>query len=1045
MRKSLWAVILSTGLATGLSAYLGVSGQSPTPTTNYSAVLPQPGTVPYDLVAVRWPHDPTGQTETSWAEVTTSNTKVASGADLVTVHNDGTVDTLVSSANGTALADGISDPYISFDGQNVYYTRYRLSQVVGAAVGTAACTGADCYRVNVATKTVTQLTNGGYSPINPNNAVPNYPVINSCPCPLPDGGFIFCSNRDSVKPAKAYTLYNMKLYRASADGSNVECITPMSLGSALHPFIGPDGMIYFSTYECQGLKDLRQWAIWKIRPDGTQWGPVISALTGPFVWHFGRVVSDGSVVATSYYNENAKSFGSVYRVPAQGLPPNFGPAYPGPGLFADGVINFRFRPNGLTRLTTFCTGEDRPSDLSIPTDPNSPRVGKVTHPSAAPGNKVLATWSPGAVHRQDLPANWGQIVLFDAVTPTTAINQMVALKTDPAWNYAWPQALQSHQQIYGKAQPDTIADLKNDGKTTPGLPEGTPFGYVGTASLLQSECFQNGTVVNGRGTNPNANDPFSGLQNVYHGDANAWSFQGTTTKNYSNDDVVALEIIYQEPTPAVPTNTSTQKWGNKANERMRSGGIFPVRQFTNGQQQKDPTGNWDTSILVKVTANTSFTFATVLKDGTRGNLSQTWHQLRAGEVRADCGACHGHSQQPVNFDLCKAAQVTYQVFDATDLAPKGRMVITTKASDQTGQQWSSDDSVGFKYVPGGAIDAEFNRDIAPILAAKCVSCHSGATPAAKLALDLTTTHSISLNGAYAYPTLQNVPDNYITLAAAKALASPPSGIKLMGTSVPQSRYVWDLNAAASLLSWKVFNTRLDGRKNGDYPTETTPGDMTTIPQTWTLPNGQTIAYPNATMLQFCDIDLNTGCTAHLVTTDDEKYAFLRWIDNGCLIDLGAGLADDNPPTVALPYPAKDANTVPLTKLVVGLSDTGSGVDLTKLSVTADFPVDGSPPGTELSPILVTQGDGRLSYTLKNPISSLARGNLTVKAADRSGNQTQIVRTFSVSASVPPPPPPPPPDPKTAAIADLQAQITVLQGVLAKLQADLATLQTPPSP
>ena len=32
------------------------------------------------------------------------------------------------------------------------------------------------------------------------------------------------------------------------------------------------------------------------------------------------------------------------------------------------------------------------------------------------------------------------------------------------------------------------------------------------------------------------------------------------------------------------------------------------------------------------------------------NMAQTWHQLRPGEIRNDCGGCHAHSQKPTDFE-----------------------------------------------------------------------------------------------------------------------------------------------------------------------------------------------------------------------------------------------------------------------------------------------------------------------------------------------------------------------------------------------------------
>ncbi len=51
------------------------------------------------------------------------------------------------------------------------------------------------------------------------------------------------------------------------------------------------------------------------------------------------------------------------------------------------------------------------------------------------------------------------------------------------------------------------------------------------------------------------------------------------------------------------------------------------------------------------------------------NMAQTWHQVRPGEMRADCGGCHAHSQQPLAFEDTAAAQPGYVPWDLTEETP----------------------------------------------------------------------------------------------------------------------------------------------------------------------------------------------------------------------------------------------------------------------------------------------------------------------------------------------------------------------------------------
>ena len=109
---------------------------------------------------------------------------------------------------------------------------------------------------------------------------------------------------------------------------------------------------------------------------------------------------------------------------------------------------------------------------------------------------------------------------------------------------------------------------------------------------------------------------------------------------------------------------------NHANERLRILGEIPVRKFgepeRSDKQPLDPDGNPDTSFLAKIPADVAFTFQTLDKNGMVLNMAQTWHQLRPGEIRNDCGGCHAHSQKPTLFEETAAAKPDYPVFDLTE-------------------------------------------------------------------------------------------------------------------------------------------------------------------------------------------------------------------------------------------------------------------------------------------------------------------------------------------------------------------------------------------
>src|SRR5207244_4415939 len=108
------------------------------------------------------------------------------------------------------------------------------------------------------------------------------------------------------------------------------------------------------------------------------------------------------------------------------------------------------------------------------------------------------------------------------------------------------------------------------------------------------------------------------------------------------------------------------KFSNQAGERLRIIGEIPVRHFTASggrkspvEQPLDPDGNPDTSFLAKIPANIAWTFQTLDKNGMVLNMAQTWHQVRPGEIRNNCGGCHAHSQKPTLFKDTAAAKPSY--------------------------------------------------------------------------------------------------------------------------------------------------------------------------------------------------------------------------------------------------------------------------------------------------------------------------------------------------------------------------------------------------
>jgi hypothetical protein len=90
----------------------------------------------------------------------------------------------------------------------------------------------------------------------------------------------------------------------------------------------------------------------------------------------------------------------------------------------------------------------------------------------------------------------------------------------------------------------------------------------------------------------------------------------------------------------------------------------------------------------------------------------------------------------------------------------------------------------------------------------------------------------------------------------------------------------------------------------------------------------------------------------------------------------------------------------LTRILVGMYDGGTGLDMKSFEVFADFPIDGVRPGQNLATQLKFKElpDNRWELQLARPIRDLPNGKLTLSVKDMQGNVTRIERTLSIGAT-----------------------------------------------
>lgn len=985
---------IGLALAAWTALFLGI----PETWARADVVHPQP----YDLLYVRAPYfGPEGR-NSIWPDTVRPLTPDA-GAQLMVLRRDGSREALfpleryraqVDTPAGTPLSAGsVADLNVSFDGRWVLFTWYhdltRVNPQRGSEGAWLSVAGADLYKLDLTTRQLVRLTtqtltpntgNGArFTPGDPSSNHPRIGVFNTGGTWAPGNRIVFTSNRNDFLPPKEMTSGQrvMQLFVMNDDGTNPEPIGHLNLAMALHPQVLLDGRIAFSSWEEQGLRDSRQFPLWVTGPDGRGWNG-LSGFSEPFlVHHFIAQMPGGDLVVTRYYNLNNNGFGDLIRYPLDPPGPDFGS--PDAQLSDDGGASVMpFQRTGQVRLTPFTTADDFPAPCpgweTAPYNSSgienpapcaaSDRRGKFTHPAAAPSSTgdpakadLLAVYAPGPANHNGiyvglgtaLPWVHGEIVLIPdgAPIPVPPADQpgrppqLITVLAEDGYNLQWPRPVVSWSQLYGVAGPAARPELSDAEIIAERLVPGQPFGLIGSSSLLWRDT----TASLGRYEDDR--DPFNtGSDAPFR-----WVRQGTDAGVYADDDIWAVRILMMEPATDRTYPNGGRRFAAVGGERMRILGEIPVRKPGAARVARpDGTTEEDTSFLARIPADVAVTFQALDRRGMVLNMAETWHQVRAGEARYDCGGCHAHSKQPLDFESTAAARSSYVIPDLAHSTP----LLTVDAAGQP----------GVRTVASHAVTVEWRRDVEPILQARCASCHGAASPAAGLPL-ASSTAPVSRDGV-AWPGAYY----RLVLDEAAAFSSPPPG----GESqwfVPQlTRYIRGFQSRQSLLMWKVWGQRLDGRVNEDRD-----DDLDFVP---------TAAHP-------------AGGVPGM--TNEEKLTLARWIDLGAPIDLGSPwgfLEDDLRPTLVV-RPSLTAARVAgsFNVLEIAAFDVESGVVPGSLTVTCNLKLGTIPAGGNLAAgkAIDPQG-GVLRLVLPRRVQIGERAVFTVSVRDAAGHVSRIVRTYA---------------------------------------------------
>jgi hypothetical protein len=275
---------------------------------------------------------------------------------------------------------------------------------------------------------------------------------------------------------------------------------------------------------------------------------------------------------------------------------------------------------------------------------------------------------------------------------------------------------------------------------------------------------------------------------------------------------------------------------------------------------------------------------------------------------------------------------------------------------------------GLRTVASHQVTVEWFRDVVPILESRCAGCHGGASPAAGLPLARSAPRID--RGGVAWPAAWF---RLVLDGEAEFSAPPPNGEVRWYT--PQlTRYLRGFQSRQSLLLWKVWGERLDGRRNEDRS-----DDLDFVPSS---------AHP-----------AGIGVAG---LTGEQKLTLARWVDLGAPIDLSSSssphwgyLEDDLRPTLVVrPSVAGARQAGFVDVLEIAAFDTESGVAPASLSVTCNLRLGGFAPGANLAAGKRIDPEGAiLRLVLPRRVRTTEGAVFTISVRDAAGHTAKIVRAF----------------------------------------------------
>ena len=198
-----------------------------------------------------------------------------------------------------------------------------------------------------------------------------------------------------------------------------------------------------------------------------------------------------------------------------------------------------------------------------------------------------------------------------------------------------------------RSPPELALASKRRFGCTPDLPAGTPYGLDRHKQLLQTRELLRAWCA------PEA-DTFDGLDAFNTSENNARAAIGSrtgsrrrqaTTRRRHLGGLRVLAIESPTHTAVVWSELRASNSSSHANERLPHSGRNPASQVqtATGQPLLDPGGQSRHQLPRHAFPPTHRSPSRRLTAKVRVlNMAQTWHQVRPGEVRTNCGGCHAH-------------------------------------------------------------------------------------------------------------------------------------------------------------------------------------------------------------------------------------------------------------------------------------------------------------------------------------------------------------------------------------------------------------------